>query len=317
MRAVVWDGVRVRVVDDLPPPAIADGDALVRVRRAGICSTDLEILSGYMGFRGIPGHEFVGDVLAGPTDLIGSRVVGEINFACERCATCSAGRPRHCPARLVLGIVGADGAFADLVRLPARNLHRVPDDWSDSQAVFVEPTAAAIEADEQTREYAGQRTLVVGAGKLGLLIGQVMASRGDQVMMLARRKTAVATANSVELEAATADPSPGGWDLVVDATGDAEGLPIALRAVRPRGAIVMKSTRSAPYNVDLAPLVVNEVVLIGSRCGPFAPAIEALATRRVRVDPMIEGTFALRDAEEAFRRAAAPGALKVLLAPQP
>ena len=315
MRALSWDGVRARVVEDAPAPVPSSDDVLVRVRYAGICSTDLQILSGYLGFRGIPGHEFVGEVVAGPVETIGRRVVGEINFACGRCATCSAGRPRHCPSRAVLGIVAADGAFAELVRLPASNLHMVPDDWPDVWGVFVEPLAAAIEAERQSQAYAGHRTLVVGAGKLGLLIGQVLAARGDRVTVLARRQTAVDRAQKLGLFAVMADPAPGGWDLVVEATGEEAGLGIALRAVRPLGAIVLKSTRTGSYDVDLAPLVIHEVTVIGSRCGPFRPAIEALASRQVRVDSMIEATFPLREASAAFACAAEPGALKVLLDP--
>ncbi|HZR84853.1 MAG TPA: alcohol dehydrogenase catalytic domain-containing protein [Candidatus Binatia bacterium] len=317
MRAVTWDGARVRVVDDAVDPQPAPGEAVVRVRLAGICSTDLEILAGYLGFRGVPGHEFVGDVVTGPADLVGRRVVGEINFACRRCAACAAGRERHCPARSVLGIVGADGAFAERLRIPAANLHVVPEQWPDEHAVFVEPLAAATEASLQSAAFAGGRTLVVGAGKLGLLVAQVLAARGDRVAVVARRQRARSIAADLGLDAAPEDVAPGTWDLVVDATGDRRGLEVAIRAVRPLGAIVLKSTVAEPYAIDLAPLVIGEITLVGSRCGPFPPALAALGEGRVRVAPLLEETFPLAEAPAAFRRAAEPGALKVLLDPSP
>ncbi|MFM8411455.1 MAG: MDR/zinc-dependent alcohol dehydrogenase-like family protein [Alphaproteobacteria bacterium] len=313
MRALAWDGKRARVVADAPDPVASPGFAVVRVLRAGICSTDLEILQGYLGFRGIPGHEFVGRVEQGPADLLGARVVGEINFACGRCAACEAGRSRHCPSRSVLGIVGADGGFAERLRIPASNLHRVPDAIDDDTAVFVEPLAAAFRAAEQTSHLAGARSLVVGAGKLGLLVAQVLRARGDRVVVIARRAAAVELAARLGLDTAPALATGAAFDLVVDATGSTEGLSIALRAVRPLGTIVLKSTVASRHEVDLAPLVVDEVTVVGSRCGPFGPAIEGLATGAITVAPLVEATLPLVEAPEGLRRAALPGARKILL----
>lgn len=289
--------------------------AVVRVRVAGICSTDLEIVRGYLGFNGIPGHEFVGDVVSGPSALVGRRVVGEINFACGRCRTCLAGRRRHCPGRTVLGIVGADGALAERLAIPKENLHVIPESLEDRIAVFAEPTAAAFEAALQTEHVAGGRTLVLGAGKLGLLIAQVLAVRGDHVSVLARRERAREVAVQLGLNAVPADPAPGSWDLVVDATGDVTGFEAAIRAVRPLGVVVLKSTVARPYEIDLTPLVVNEVSVVGSRCGPFEPAIDALARGTVSVAPLVDAIMPLGEGVEAFQRAARPGALKVLVCP--
>ncbi|MBU6280757.1 alcohol dehydrogenase catalytic domain-containing protein [bacterium] len=315
MRALVWDGSRARVVADVPDPIPVAGECVVRVLRAGICSTDLEILGGYLGFRGIPGHEFVGRVEQGPADLVGTRVVGEINFGCGRCEVCAAGRGRHCPSRSVLGIVGADGAFADRLRIPSANLHRVPESLDDDTAVFVEPLAAAFRAGEQTAALAGGRSLVIGAGKLGLLVAQVLRGRGDRVVVLARRPGALRLAESLGLAAVPDTGSVDGFDLVVDASGSPDGLAIALRAARPLGTIVVKTTVASRHDVDLAPLVIDEVTLVGSRCGPFPPAVAGLASGAVTVAPLVEATFGLGDAIEALRRAGEPGARKILLDP--
>jgi len=315
MRALVWDGARARVVGDVPDPAPVEGEAVVRVTRAGICSTDLEILAGYLGFRGVPGHEFVGRVEHGPPGLVGARVVGEINFACGRCAACRAGRGRHCPSRSVLGIVGADGAFAERLRMPCANLHRVPDSIDDETAVFVEPLAAAFRAAEQTAHLAGGRSLVVGAGKLGLLVAQVLRARGDRVVVLARRAGAAQVAESLGLTSIPALESAASFDLSVDATGSPDGLAVALRGTRPLGTVVLKSTVASRHEVDLAPLVIDEIALIGSRCGPFPPALEGLRSGAISVAPLVEETFPLDDALHALRRAGEPGARKILLDP--
>lgn len=315
MRALIWDGDRLRLVTDAPDPAPLPGTAIVRVRLAGICSTDLQILRGYMGFRGILGHEFVGEVLEGPEALIGHRVVGEINFSCRRCPDCLAGRSRHCPSRTVMGILGADGAFAELVRIPLENLRIVPDGVPDLAAVFAEPLAAAVEACDQTADRRGGRALVVGAGKLGLLVAQALADRGDQVEVLCRNARAQAVVEGLRLGVVGPDAKPHGYDLVVDATGDPGGLAIAIEAVRPLGAIILKSTIAARHEIDLAPLVINEVSLIGSRCGNFDAALVMLAAQRVRVEPLVEHVSMLDDGVKALESAGRAGALKVLLQP--
>ena len=315
MRALVWDGDELRFVADAPEPNLVSGHAIVRVSRAGICSTDLQILQGYMGFRGVPGHEFVGEVIDGPEPWKKRRVVGEINFACGRCATCAAGRPRHCPSRTVMGIQGADGAFAELVRIPIENLHAVPDGLEDDQAAFVEPLAAAFEVHEQTRAMEGGKTTVLGAGKLGLLVAQVLDRRGDHVSVLCRNERARERVAALGLRSIDFRGAERHQDLVVESTGSPEGLPMALELVRPLGSIVVKSTVASQHTLDFAPLVINEVSLIGSRCGPFAPALEALERGSVSVGPLLEGTYPLSRGADAMGAAASPGALKLLLDP--
>jgi threonine dehydrogenase-like Zn-dependent dehydrogenase len=313
LRALIWDGRRARVAEDAPEPRLQPGTALVRVRFAGVCSTDLNILHGYMGFRGVLGHEFVGEVADGPHELLGRRVVGEINFACGRCPTCSAGRTRHCPTRTVMGIVDADGALAELVRIPVENLHPVPDAIDDRHAAFVEPLAAALAASTASERYRGARALVLGAGKLGLLVAQALATRGDDVQVLCRNPRARAVCGELGLRSVDLGRAGRGYDLVVDATGDSAGLALAIEHVRPLGVVVLKSTVADRHELDHAPLVINEVSVIGSRCGDFPPALEALSTGRVRVEPLIEAVVPLSRGIEALERAGRPGALKILV----
>jgi threonine dehydrogenase-like Zn-dependent dehydrogenase len=311
VRALRWDGSRLVLARDLPPPTLAAGDALVRVALAGICRTDVEITRGYLDFRGTLGHEWVGRVVAaGDPQLVGRRVVGEINLACGRCALCAAGLGRHCPTRRVLGIVDADGAFADLIVVPERNLHLVPDGIPDTAAVFTEPLAAACEILEQIGAVSGARAVVLGAGKLGLLVAQVLVRAGAEVVVVARHPAQQARAARLGITGVT--PQPGA-DLVVDATGNADGLRQALVLVRPRGTVVLKTTVAGEHRLDLAPAVVNEITLVGSRCGRFAPALEALADGTVAVEPLIDAVVPLDEGVAAFDRAAAAGAMKILL----
>jgi len=311
VRALRWDGIRLTLARDLPEPVPAAGEALVRVHLAGICRTDLEITRGYLGFRGTPGHEWVGHVVAAADPgLVGARVVGEINFACGVCPTCRAGLGRHCPTRRVLGIVGADGAFADLVLLPARNLHRVPDSVPDRAAVFIEPLAAACEVLEQVPVAPGLRTVVLGDGKLGLLVAQVLAGAGADVTLAGHHAGKLERARRLGI---ATGPAVAGADLLVDATGSPGGLAAALALVRPRGTIVLKTTVAGEHRLDLAPAVINEVTVVGSRCGPFAPALAALAGGRTSVAPLVDAVYPLDDAVGAFARAAEPGVLKVLI----
>lgn len=313
MRALRWDGRELRLASDLPDPTPGPGEALVRVRLAGICRTDLEICRGYLGFRGTPGHEWVGEVLAAPDrTLVGSRVVGEINFGCGACAACLSGLARHCATRRVQGIVAADGAFAERLAVPASVLHRVPDHLDDATAVFAEPVAAACEIMEQLGDVGGRRAVVLGDGKLGLLVAQALAAAGAQVTLAGHHPGKLAVA--ARLGVVTGSPEPGA-DLVVDATGSPAALAEALALVRPRGTIVLKTTVAAQHALDLAPAVVHEVTIVGSRCGPFTPALDALAAGRVRVAPLLEATYPLADGVAAFAHAARPGALKVLVAP--
>jgi threonine dehydrogenase-like Zn-dependent dehydrogenase len=311
VRALCWDGTRLALARDVPDPKPGSGEALVRVELAGICRTDLEITRGYFGFRGTPGHEWVGRVLAASdATLVGARVVGEINLACGRCAACAADLGRHCPTRRVLGILGADGAFADLVVLPERNLLRVPDSLPDRVAVFAEPVAAAFEILEQLPGVRGLRAVVLGAGRLGLLAAQVLGDAGADVLLVGRHRAQLERARRLGLR--TGVPAPGA-DLVIDATGAADGLAGALALVRPRGTVVLKTTVAAEHRLDLSRVVVDEITVLGSRCGRLAPALDALAGGRIAVEPLIDAVYPLEDAIAAFARAETPGTLKVLL----
>ena len=314
MRGLWFDGT-LRFRDDLPGPAPTPGWSLVRVSLAGICNTDLEIVRGYMDFRGVPGHEFVGRVEAsGDPALVGLRVVGEINAACGSCEVCRAGMPRHCPTRRVLGIAGLDGAFADTLTLPDANLHPVPDDLPDEAAVFVEPVAAACEILDQVRLRPTDRVLVIGAGKLGLIASQVIDSTGCSVFVLVRSAARSRLAESLGARVLPiAEPPTREFDVVVECSGNPEGFGLAMRHVRPRGTIVLKSTYAGNLDLWAAGLVIDEITVVGSRCGPFQPAIAMLASGAVRTADLVEASFPLECGVEAFDRAARPGALKVLL----
>ncbi len=314
MRALVCDGSSARVVDR-PTPEPDDEMAVVRVRLAGVCNTDLEIMNGYMTFRGVLGHELVGIVEAGPDDWTGQRVVCEINFACGQCETCRAGLPRHCPERRVMGILGADGAFAERLCVPVANLHAVPEGVSDEAAVFAEPLAAAFEILEQVSVVPDADCVVLGDGKLGLLVAQVLHGAGARVLAVGRHREKLALLERRGIQTAELSSwRPRKADLVVEATGRAEGFRLAVETTRPRGTLVLKSTVAEHARLDLAPLVIDEIRVVGSRCGPFPPALGALESDRVSVQPLISARVPLREADEALRLAARPGTLKVLIA---
>lgn len=300
----------------LPRPE-ADGEALIRVRLAGICSTDLEMVKGYYPYRGVLGHEFVGEVVEAPDpQWIGQRVVGEINAVCGHCEPCRNGYPTHCENRTVLGIVNRDGTFAEYTRLPLANLHRVPPSLPDEKAVFTEPLAAALEILEQAHIRPTDRVLVIGAGRLGLLIAQVLAQVGCDLRVLVRRDHPRALLKGWGIQAIDeASIAPRRWDVVVEATGSAEGFAIARRAIRPRGLLMMKSTYKGELQVNFSSLVVDEVQILGSRCGPFEPALRLMESGRIDPTPLIMDEFPLQKALQAFERAAQPGVLKVLLRP--
>lgn len=314
MRALrVGDGTTSLADVAAPEPR---GEALVRVVMSGLCNTDLELARGYMGFRGTIGHEFVGvveDPGGGPLAR-GARVVGEINAGCGACERCERGDPRHCPTRTVLGILGRDGAHADLLRLPARNLVEVPAGVSDEHAVFVEPLAAACGVLERCPIAAGERVAVIGDGKLGLLCAMALAPFAPLLVGKHAGKLAIAAARGIE----TASPDEARrrgrvYDVVVEASGGAAGFGLALDLLRPQGALVLKSTFAGDTPLDAARLVVEEIRVIGSRCGRFAPALDLLARGAVDVAPLVSDVVSLDRAEEAMRQAAAPGVLKVLL----
>lgn len=315
MRALrVGDGGTSLV--EVPAPA-PDGEALVRVVLSGICNTDLELARGYMGFRGTIGHEFVGvveDPGGGPISR-GRRVVGEINAGCGTCARCAAGDPRHCATRTVLGIVGRDGAHADMLRLPARNLLEVPAGVPDEHAVFVEPLAAACGVLERCPIAPGERVAIIGDGKLGLLVAMALADR--RPLLVGRHPSKLAIAGARGIETATTDDARRrgrGFDVVIEASGGPSGFALALDLLRPQGALVLKSTFHGDTPIDAARIVVDEIRVIGSRCGRFTPALELLARGAVDVGPLVSEVVSLDGAEDAMRRAAAPGVMKILLA---
>ncbi|MBI2358422.1 MAG: alcohol dehydrogenase catalytic domain-containing protein [Deltaproteobacteria bacterium] len=314
MRALNWNGKELSLDPAYPTPAADKSTALLRVRLAGICSTDLQILRGYMEFRGVLGHEMVGDVVEGPRELVGKRMVGEINFACGRCSFCSRGLGRHCPERRVMGILGADGSFAEYVAVPSENLHPVPDSVSDEEAVFTEPLAAAFEIVGQIEIEAADDVLVLGDGKLGLLCAQVLRLFSPHVTIVGKHEHKLKFLKRLGMRTALlSDWKPPQADVVVEATGSTSGFKTAVEAVRPRGTLVLKSTVAESHSLSLAPLVINEVTVVGSRCGVFPPALEALAQRSVIVTPLIEKVYPLADGLEAVAHAGRPGALKVLL----
>lgn len=309
MRGVWCDGATVRLRGDLGAPVPLPGEVVVQVRAAGICDTDLQLARGYMGFRGVLGHEFVG------TAPDGRRVTAEINNACHACPTCAGGQPTHCPNRTVLGILNHDGAMADQVAVPERNLHEIPDAIDDLAAVFIEPLAAAFRMVEQTRPAPGARLAVVGDGKLGLLCAWVARTTGAETHLFGKHdaKLALAGAGVSAHRVEAIEALARTFDLVVDATGSPSGLPAALRLVRPCGTVVLKTTVAGHHDMSLAPIVIDEVRVVGSRCGPFPPAIEALADRRIDVRPLIQTVVPLAEAESAFQIAGTRGARKVIL----
>lgn len=314
MLALHWDGERLRLKRSYPMPQATESTVLVRVRLAGICSTDLQIFKGYMGFTGVPGHEFVGEVNEGPADLVGKRVVGEINFACGVCAACLQGLGRHCSTRRVMGILNADGSFAEYLTMPLANLHVVPAIVSDEEAVFTEPLAAALEIVEQVHLQPAAEVIVLGDGKLGQLCAQVLHLTGARVTVVGKHQDKLALLRQLGVHTVRlADWRPGKADLVVEATGSAAGLSLAIETVRPRGTLVLKSTVAEPHTLSLTPLVINEVTVVGSRCGRFPPALRALAQRSIAVTPLIDKIYPLSEGLAAVKRAARPGTCKVLL----
>jgi len=315
MRALRFDG-KAPSVSDVAEPEACDESVLVRVALGGICNTDLEIVRGYMGFRGTLGHEFVGRVEQGPADWRGQRVVGEINFSCQQCPICAQGLQRHCPSRSVMGILEADGAFAELVRVPGGNLHPVPDGVPDELAVFTEPLAAAFEILQQVHIEPGRECLVLGDGKLGLLAAQVLHGAGAKVLAVGKHAEKLAILAKRDIETVLLDDWRGELaSLVVEATGTVEGFQCAVEATSPRGTLVLKSTVSESARMNLAPLVIDEITVVGSRCGPFPPALRALETGAIDVRSLITDRFPLSRAPEALDRARQHGALKVLLDP--
>lgn len=296
-------------------PRRPEGFALIRLLYGGICNTDIELQRGYYGFEGTPGHEFVGEVIeADDSRWIGKRVVGEINLACGKCEWCKRALGRHCPTRTVLGIVKQPGAFREFLTLPERNLRRVPRGIPSEEAVFVEPLAAACEILDQVKIPRGTPVAVLGDGKLGLLASQVLQAHGAEVHQYGRHKDKLRIAEQAGVSTEVAKKLPvAKYEFVVEATGSNEGLRQAVQMTQPRGTVIMKSTVHGLVAIDTAPVIVNEITLVGSRCGRFEPAIKLLQQRKVRVDAMISEVLPLKDAPQAFEHAAKHGVLKVLL----
>ena len=319
MKALRYENQKL-AVSDVPEPRV-DGEAVVRVTLSGICNTDLEIARGYAGFEGTIGHEFVGVIESLPESgrlQVGQRVVGEINAGCGRCDLCRAGDARHCATRTVLGIVGRDGAHAEFLKLPAVNLLPVPDEISDQRAVFTEPLAAACGILERTSITKDTRVAVIGDGKLGLLCAQVLATTGAAVVLVGKHQGKLQIAARRGIETMTVDEAQSGakeFDVAVEASGSATGFALALDLLRPRGVLVLKSTFHGAAEMDAARIVVDEISVVGSRCGRFGPALELLKTGVVDVESLVSEELRLIEGLQAMERAAEPGVLKVLLRP--
>ena len=316
MKAAVFRDGQLKLIKDYPLPVPSEGEALIKVLWAGICSTDLQICKGYMNFQGVPGHEFLGQVVrTSQANLANKRVVGQINCVCGHCDMCSSGLSNHCRNRTVLGISGRDGAFAEYLVLPQGNLHVIDAKLSDEQAVFVEPLAAAFQIVRQVSIDRRWKIAVLGDGRLGLLVAQVLAGLNPLVMLVGKHPEKLLVADKKGIRVTLLDEvlARNDYDLVAECTGSASGLSLASKLVRPRGTIVLKSTYAGSAQCDLSPLVVNEITLIGSRCGTFSDAIEALSTAQVDVSGLISRTFAFEQICEALKFAAEPTTIKVLL----
>ena len=315
MRAIVFDS-KLEFRADYRDPVAAPAESIVRVSRAGICGTDLEIARGYMKFRGVPGHEFVGVVVETTNpSLSGRRVVGEINVGCDRCALCAAGLARHCPERSVLGILGRDGAFAEFLALPDANLIPVPDSVPDEVAVFVEPVAAAYEILEQIHLARNRTIVVMGDGRLGALVALVLKGEKYLPIVAGHHPEKLRRLEALGLEVVEESRLSDRFDIVIDCSGSGAGFSRAVEVVKPRGTIILKSTAADGAEINLAPVVINEITVLGSRCGRFAPALNALASGKVDPRPLVDGTFALAGGLAAFAAAADPLNFKILLSP--
>lgn len=314
MKGLWLENNELQLRTDIPIPEPPPGEALVRVLRAGICNTDLELKKGYYPYTGILGHEFVGVVEQGPEHLLNRRVVGEINAVCGKCRFCRSGQPTHCENRTVLGIVNRHGAFAEYLCLPVANLHPVPDHVPTEVATFTEPLAAALEIQQQVSLGQNDRVLVVGDGKLGQLVAQTLALTGCELLVVGRHQDKLANLEARGIKTGLAEAvTDRAYDISVECTGNPEGFAIARRALRARGTLVLKSTYADNLNIDVSSLVVDEITLIGSRCGPFGAALELLAAKKVDVQPLIHAHYPLTEGLVAFKHAQQRGVLKVLL----
>ncbi|MEI2582275.1 MDR/zinc-dependent alcohol dehydrogenase-like family protein [Scytonema sp. PRP1] len=314
MQGLWLENNQLQLRTDIAIPEPPPGEALVRVLCAGICNTDLELKRGYYPYAGILGHEFVGVVEQGPEHLVNQRVVGEINAVCGRCRFCRSGQPTHCENRTVLGIVNRNGAFAEYLCLPIENLHPVPNNIPTEVATFTEPLAAALEIQQQVKLHPDDRVLVVGDGKLGILVAQTIALTGCDLLVVGRHRDKLAHLEARGIKTGFADTvTDRAFDISVECTGNSEGFALARRALRARGTLVLKSTYAGNLSLDASSLVVDEITLIGSRCGPFPPALDLLQQEKVDVKSLINARYPLADGLAAFERAQTKGVLKVLL----
>jgi threonine dehydrogenase-like Zn-dependent dehydrogenase len=314
MKGLWLENKQLQLRTDIPTPKPPEGEALVRVLAAGICNTDLELLRGYYPYNGVLGHEFVGVVEQGAEHLLNQRVVGEINASCGHCRFCLQGHPTHCENRTVLGIVNRNGAFAEYLVLPVKNLHPVPENVPTEVATFTEPVAAALEIQQQISITPNDRVLVVGDGKLGQLVAQTLALTGCDLLVVGRHGDKLANLEKRGIKTGFADTvAERSFDISVECTGNSEGFAIAKAALRPRGVLILKSTYAGNLSFDASGLVVDEITLIGSRCGPFAPALELLAQEKVDVTSLIHAKYSLAEGLTAFTKAQTKGILKVLL----
>jgi len=318
MQSLWLENQKLEFRADVPIPIPAEDEALIHVCIAGLCSTDLELLRGYYPYSGIPGHEFVGEVVSSPNDStwVGKRVVGEINIACGVCDTCKSGLSRHCERRKTLGIHDWNGVFAEYLILPLKNLHTVSDQIPDDIAVFTEPIAAAYEIIEQNPLNPSDRVLIVGAGRLGQLVAQVLQGTGCKLVVIARHPKQRELLTNRNIQTIT-EQNLGDkkYDVIIEATGTPDGFLLARKSVRPRGKIILKSTYKGDLQVNFSGIVVDEVSLIGSRCGSFEPALRLLEENKVDPRSLIEAIYPLEQGTIAFEHAAKPGVLKVLIQP--
>jgi 2-desacetyl-2-hydroxyethyl bacteriochlorophyllide A dehydrogenase len=318
MQALWLENQGLSYRSDIPVPKVDRGEALVKIHLAGICATDLEIVGGYYPFTGVPGHEFVGEVVEAPGEAawVGHRVAGEINISCGDCEPCLAGRNTHCEQRSVVGILDHDGVFAEYIALPVRNLHHVPDSVSDEAAVFVEPLAAALQIQEQVRVEPSESVLLIGAGRLGQLVARTLTLTGCDLEVVVRHELHKRLLHECSIKTISeSEVQNGKYDLVVDTSGSPGGFALAKKGVRPCGVIVLKSTYKGDININLSNLVVDEITLVGSRCGPFPPALRLLEKGIINPTPLILDTYSLSEGILAFKKAAQPGVLKILLRP--
>jgi threonine dehydrogenase-like Zn-dependent dehydrogenase len=313
MKALIFDGALH--LEQIPLPEPAQGEVLVKIRTSAICNTDLEIIRGYMGFNGVPGHEFTGEVVSHGSPLSGRRVVGEINCPCGHCYLCRTLRPTHCSERSVTGILSHQGVFAEYIALPEKNLHAIPDHLPDEHAVFTEPLAAAAEIQEEIHIPPGKKVFIFGAGKLGLLISLYFKCYGADFTVFDIHPGKVAKARDMGLHADLTGSlnNSDKAEICVDCTGSPDGISLAMDHLWPRGTLVLKTTVASPGKIDLNQIVINELKIKGSRCGPFPPAIRLLSDKLINPEPLISGIFAFDNILEAFSVAKEPGTLKIVI----